>query len=146
MLMLNEVSTAVATAAPAVWVVLNDSRYNMCAQGADILGLTNVDASLPETDFAAYAWALGASGIVVRRPDDLPGALRAALDRPGPVVVDVQVDPAIGAPTEGRNAGLLRDSANRRGATRRSWSRGRTNPGWPPLPPACALRLPPSPD
>jgi acetolactate synthase-1/2/3 large subunit len=120
MLMLNEVSTAVATAAPAVWVVLNDSRYNMCAQGAKILGLTNVDASLPETDFAGYAWALGASGIAVRRPDDLPGALRAALDRPGPVVVDVQIDPAIGAPTEGRNAGLLRDSANGRPATRHS--------------------------
>jgi acetolactate synthase-1/2/3 large subunit len=101
MLMLNEVSTAVATGAPAVWVVFNDSRYNMCAQGAATLGLTNVDASLPATDFAAYAWAMGASGIAVRRPDDLPGALRAALDRPGPVVVDVQVDPAIGAPTEG---------------------------------------------
>ena len=32
MLMLNEVSTAVATGAPAIWVVLNDSCYNMCAQ------------------------------------------------------------------------------------------------------------------
>jgi acetolactate synthase-1/2/3 large subunit len=110
MLMLNEVSTAVATAAPAIWVVLNDSCYNMCAQGAEILGLTNVDASLPETDFAAYAQALGATGIRVRRPDELPDALRAALDQPGPVVVDVPVDPGIGAPTAGRNAGLLRDS------------------------------------
>ncbi|MBO3747569.1 thiamine pyrophosphate-binding protein [Streptosporangiaceae bacterium NEAU-GS5] len=108
MLMLNEVSTAVATGAPAVWVVLNDSRYNMCAQGAEMLGLTNVDASLPATDFAGYARALGAGGISVRRPEELPGALLAALDHPGPVVVDVPIAPAIGAPTEGRNAGLLR--------------------------------------
>jgi acetolactate synthase-1/2/3 large subunit len=114
MLMLNEVSTAVATGAPATWVVLNDSCYNMCAQGVEVLGLTNVDCSLPATDFAAYARALGAAGSTVRRPADLPGALRAAAHRPGPVVVDVHVDPRIGAPTEGRNAGLLRDSAGAR--------------------------------
>jgi len=114
MLMLNEVSTAVATGAPATWVVLNDSCYNMCAQGVEVLGLTNVDCALPATDFAAYARALGAAGSTVRRPADLPGALRAAAHRPGPVVVDVHVDPRVGAPTAGRNAGLLRDSAGAR--------------------------------
>ena len=111
MLMLNEVSTAVATGAPAIWVVLNDSCYNMCAQGAQVLGLTNVDCLLPETDFAAYARSLGAEGITVRRADDLNGSLAAALRTTGPVVVDVQIDPRVGAPTAGRNAGLLRDTA-----------------------------------
>lgn len=111
MLMLNEVSTAVATGAPAIWVVLNDSRYNMCAQGAQVLGLTNVDCSLPETDFAAYARSLGATGITVRGAGELNGALAAALRATGPVVVDVHVDPRAGAPTAGRNAGLLRDGA-----------------------------------
>ncbi|HEY7274263.1 MAG TPA: thiamine pyrophosphate-binding protein [Actinoplanes sp.] len=109
MLMLNEVSTAVATGAPAIWVVLNDSCYNMCAQGAEVLGLTDVDCRLPDTDFAGYARTLGACGISVARPDEVLGGLRTALARPGPVVVDVKVDPAIGAPTAGRNAGLLRD-------------------------------------
>jgi len=111
MLMLNEVSTAVAKDAPAVWVVLNDSCYNMCAQGAQVLGLTDVDCSLPETDFAAYARSLGATGITVRRADDLDDSLAAALRATGPVVVDVHVDPQVVAPTAGRNAGLLRDSA-----------------------------------
>jgi acetolactate synthase-1/2/3 large subunit len=111
MLMLNEVSTAVATGAPAIWVVLNDSRYNMCAQGAQALGLTNVDCSLPETDFVAYARSLGAAGITVRRGDDLGGSLAAALRVAGPIVVDVHIDPHVAAPTAGRNAGLLRDSA-----------------------------------
>lgn len=111
MLMLNEVSTAVATGAPAIWVVLNDSRYNMCAQGAQVLGLTDVDCSLPETDFAAYARSLGAAGVTVRRADELDGALAAALGATGPVVVDVRIDPQAGAPTAGRNAGLLRDGA-----------------------------------
>jgi acetolactate synthase-1/2/3 large subunit len=111
MLMLNEVSTAVATGTPAVWVVLNDSSYNMCAQGAVVLGLTDVDCGLPETDFAGYARALGAYGISVDRPHELPDALRTARAHPGPVVVDVAVDPAVGAPTAGRNAGLLRDQS-----------------------------------
>jgi acetolactate synthase-1/2/3 large subunit len=111
MLMLNEVSTAVAAGAPAIWVVLNDSRYNMCAQGAQVLGLANVDSSLPATDFAAYARSLGAAGLTVRLGDDLRGTLTAALRTGGPVVVDVHVDPAAAAPTAGRNAGLLRDSA-----------------------------------
>jgi len=111
MLMLNEVSTAVATGAPAIWVVLNDSCYNMCAQGTQVLGLTNVDCSLPETDFAAYARSLGATGILVRRAGDLSGSLAAALRATGPVVVDVRIDPRADAPTAGRNAGLLRDSA-----------------------------------
>ena len=110
MLMLNEVSTAVATGAPAIWVVFNDSRYNMCAQGAEVLGLTNVDCSLPETDFAAYARSLGATGVTVRRADDLNSSLAAALRATGPVVVDVHIDPRVGAPTAGRNAGLLRGS------------------------------------
>jgi len=76
-----------------------------------VLGLTNVDCSLPETDFAAYARSLGATGITVRGAGELNGALAAALRATGPVVVDVHVDPRAGAPTAGRNAGLLRDGA-----------------------------------
>ncbi|WP_344850601.1 thiamine pyrophosphate-binding protein [Kribbella ginsengisoli] len=111
MLMNNEISTAVHRAAPAIWVVLNDARYNMCEQGAEVLGLTNVDCSMPETDFAAAAIALGARGLLVDRAEDLSLALRSAVDVGGPVVVDVRIDPLPPAPTAGRNAGLLRASA-----------------------------------
>ena len=58
MLMSNEVSTAVKTGAPAVWIVLNDSRYNMCEQGMAVLGL-QADARIPPVDFAMFAQALG---------------------------------------------------------------------------------------
>lgn len=111
MLMNNEVSTAVHRQAKAIWVVFNDSLYNMCEQGAAVLGLTHVDCSLPETDFASLSRALGADGISVRHVEELVPALTAALDTVGPVVVDVLIDPAWPAPTKGRNAGLLRDSA-----------------------------------
>jgi acetolactate synthase-1/2/3 large subunit len=111
MLMSNEVSTAVHRGVPAIWVVLNDARYNMCAQGADVLGLSDVDCSLPLTDFAGLARALGATGITVRQADELAPALSTALMSGGPVVVDVSIDPDWPAPTKGRNAGLLRASA-----------------------------------
>jgi len=111
MLMNNEVSTAVQRDAPAIWVVLNDSCYNMCAQGAGQLGLTRVDCSLPETDFAGLARSLGAAGSTVRTADELVPALTAALGATGPVVVDVRIDPASPAPIKGRTAGLLKAGA-----------------------------------
>jgi acetolactate synthase I/II/III large subunit len=110
MLMANEVSTAVHEGAPAIWVVLNDSRYNMCAQGVRALGLPEVDCAMPETDFAALARALGARGLAVRDATELVPALTAARDGHGPVVVDVRIDPGPLAPAGGRNAGLLRST------------------------------------
>jgi len=111
MLMSNEVSTAVRRDAQAIWVVLNDSCYNMCAQGAGQLGLTQLDCCIPETDFAGLARALGAAGSTVRTADELVPALKSALAEPGPVVVDVRIDPACPAPIRGRTAGLLAASS-----------------------------------
>jgi thiamine pyrophosphate-dependent acetolactate synthase large subunit-like protein len=45
MLMNSEVNTAVKYSIPAVWVVLNDARYNMCHQGMATLGLKGGDGS-----------------------------------------------------------------------------------------------------
>jgi len=111
MLMSNEVSTAVRRDAQAIWVVLNDSCYNMCAQGAGQLGLTELDCSIPETDFTGLARALGAAGSTVRTADELVPALKSALAAPGPVVVDVRIDPTCPAPIRGRTAGLLAASS-----------------------------------
>ncbi len=62
MLMNNEISTAVKYQAPAIWIVLNDARYNMCYQGMKLLGLTGADALIPETDFVTIARGMGAEG------------------------------------------------------------------------------------
>ncbi len=61
MLMLNEINTAVKFNAPAVWIVLNDARYNMCEQGMAVLGL-EADARIPTVDFAMFARSLGRGG------------------------------------------------------------------------------------
>jgi thiamine pyrophosphate-dependent acetolactate synthase large subunit-like protein len=105
MLMSNEVSTAVKTGAPAVWIVLNDSRYNMCEQGMTVLGL-QADASIPLVDFAMFARALGAKSEIVECELDLDGALERAITTRNPFVLDIRIDPACLAPSMGRNRGL----------------------------------------
>jgi pyruvate dehydrogenase (quinone) len=45
-------------------------------------------------DFAMYAQACGAQGFRVTQPKDLHDVVAKALAAPGPVIVDVVVDPA----------------------------------------------------
>lgn len=106
MLMNSEVNTAVKYNIPAVWIVLNDGRYNMCHQGMATLGLTGADATFPQVNFAMLARSLGADGIQVDRETDLSMALEKALDSPEPFVVDVLIDPNITAPSAARNRTL----------------------------------------
>ena len=105
MLMNNEVSTAVKLGVSAIWIVLNDSRYNMCEQGMAVLGL-EADAGIPEVDFAMLAQAMGAAGEVVVSELDLDRALETAISAKRPFVLDVRIDPTRPAPSMARNRGL----------------------------------------
>ncbi len=93
LLMQNEINAAVKYGARATWIVLNDARYGICAQGMQV-------------NFAALAYAQGAQGIVVRSELELDDALREALRADGPCVVDVQIDADCRAPADLRNASL----------------------------------------
>lgn len=106
MLMSHEVSTAVATCAPAIWVVLNDARYGLVADGMQGLGHHPHGLDFPRADFAAIARAQGATGIRVETESQLDEALREALAASGPVVVDVIIDPTEKAPFGARNRSL----------------------------------------
>jgi thiamine pyrophosphate-dependent acetolactate synthase large subunit-like protein len=106
MLMNNEISTAVKYQVPAIWIVLNDARYNMCYQGMKLLGLTGADALIPETDFVTVARGMGADGVRVTTEADLTPALAKAIAHKGPFVIDVLIDPSRPAPSKGRNQGL----------------------------------------
>jgi acetolactate synthase-1/2/3 large subunit len=106
MLMNNEISTAVKYNIPAVWIVLNDARYNMCYQGMKILGLKGADAEIPPTDFAMIARGMGAESVGVRRESDLEAALEKAIASEVPFVVDVIIDADRPAPSGGRNKSL----------------------------------------
>ncbi len=111
MLMNNELNTAVKYQIPAVWIVLNDARYNMCHQGMEMLGMTGADATIPEADFAIIASGMGAEGIRIHKESDLEAALEKAMAATGPFVVDVLIDPDRRAPSKGRNQGLAAQGA-----------------------------------
>ena len=107
MLMNLEVNTAAKQGLPAVWIILNDGRYNMCYQGMAALDMAGcADASFPSTDFAALARAMGADGLRVQSEDELEAGLAKALAAPGPFILDVLIDADQVAPTAGRNEGL----------------------------------------
>jgi thiamine pyrophosphate-dependent acetolactate synthase large subunit-like protein len=106
MLMNNEISTAVKYKIPAIWIVLNDARYNMCHQGMKILGLKGADATLPPTNFAMIARGMGAEAMVVVRESDIEAALEQAIASSVPFLIDVVIDADRPAPSGGRNKSL----------------------------------------
>ncbi|MEM7715298.1 MAG: ScyA-related TPP-binding enzyme [Cyanobacteria bacterium P01_A01_bin.68] len=102
MLMNNEVSTAVQYHIKAVWIILNDSHYNMCAQGMAMLGFEGINAKISQTNFVKIAKGMGADGIRVERESDIEKALEKALVSTCPFVVDVIIDPTQSAPIGNR--------------------------------------------
>ncbi|MDC0672909.1 thiamine pyrophosphate-binding protein [Nannocystis radixulma] len=89
----GELATAVQWQLPVTFVVINDSRLNMCHHGIlDQYGRTP-DFSTQLVDFAGVAAAMGATGRVVETFEQLVAGLRDLRD--GPVVLDVRVDPEV---------------------------------------------------
>lgn len=107
MLMNSEVNTAVKYQIPAVWIVLNDARYNMCNQGMALLGFKDVDTQILPVDFVTIARGMGADGIRVESETDLLAALEKALVSTVPFVVDVIIDPTQTAPFGNRIQSLI---------------------------------------
>jgi len=111
MLMNNEVSTAVAYGAKAVWIVLNDACYGMVEHGMRAQGFRPTHTAIPRVDFVQYARSMGADGVRVERETELEGALVAAMNAKGPFVVDVQVDPSEPGPWMKRIQALIAQGA-----------------------------------
>lgn len=107
----NEVSTAVKYQIPAIWIVLNDGRYNICEQGMTYLGFKGVDATIPQADFVKIAQGMGADGIRVESESKVQAALERAMAATCPFVVDVLIDPTQEPPSEGRYQSLISQGA-----------------------------------
>ncbi|MEZ4403633.1 MAG: thiamine pyrophosphate-dependent enzyme [Kofleriaceae bacterium] len=107
MMMMNEVHAAVQYRADAVWVVLNDACYLMCAQGMRVMGWEPFACDLPRVDFVALARAIGADGERVEREAEVGPALARAAAARGPWVIDVAVDPTEAPPSGRRNKSLM---------------------------------------
>jgi acetolactate synthase-1/2/3 large subunit len=113
MLMNSELSTAAQYRAQAVWIILNDAGYGMCRDGQRTLGLSGDDISFPRVDFAKYARAVGADGVVVESEDELDEAIAQAMAADGPFVVDVRIDPSEPSPLLKRFESLIKQGGSK---------------------------------
>lgn len=92
---IQELATAVSYQVPVKIVILNNGYLGMVRQWQELFYKKNYCATCLHTnpDFVALAKAYGAGGFLVERPEDLEATLKEAFAYPGPVIVDVRVEP-----------------------------------------------------
>lgn len=112
MLMQNEINTAATYGIDAVWIVLNDARYGMIAQGMASIGWEPFETDFSPADFVAIARGMGGDGVRVESEAALDDALELALAARGPFVVDVSIELQEVAPAIGRNQSLVQQGVN----------------------------------
>ncbi len=90
----SELETAIRENLPVTVIVLNNSilAAQRHAENA-VFGETTTGVEFEPVDHAAIATAVGATGIVVDRPDSIARALREAMESARTVVIDAIVDP-----------------------------------------------------
>lgn len=93
-MMTQELSTAVQYGAPVKVFILNNTYMGMVRQWQELLhgNRHSESESVAMPDFVKLAEAYGASGIQVKDPADVDGAIEEMIRRDGPVVVDCLVD------------------------------------------------------
>lgn len=90
----QELSVAVAENLNVIFVVLNDRSLGMVKHGQRLAGAEAIGCTLPPTDFAMLARALGAQGITIQSPEEMDALdINALCTRNGPTLLDVHVDP-----------------------------------------------------
>jgi pyruvate dehydrogenase (quinone) len=95
-MLMQEFFTSVQHGLPVKVFVFNNSGWGLVHLEMEEAGLPVFaeGATFKNPDFAMFAQACGARGFRVTRPDALREIVAQALAEPGPVIVDVSVDPA----------------------------------------------------
>jgi pyruvate oxidase/acetolactate synthase-1/2/3 large subunit len=92
-MVMGDFMTAVKNEMPVKVFVFNNKQLGMIMQEQKIEGYPIWQTDLYNCDFAAYAISCGATGIKVNNPKQLEGSVKEALDKKGPVIVDIDTDP-----------------------------------------------------
>jgi pyruvate dehydrogenase (quinone) len=94
-MLMQEFFTAAQHDLPIKCFVFNNGGWGLVHLEMEEAGLPVFDgAKFKNPDFALFAQACGGTGFRVTKPEDLHDVVARALATPGPVVVDVIVDPA----------------------------------------------------
>jgi len=99
-----EIATAVAERLPIRVFVFNDERLGMIEHGVDTLYGRHPEYPTTPLDVCTVARGLGATALRVNSAGQITAARSTLLDAPGPVVIDVRLDPAIVLPKSNRVA------------------------------------------
>jgi pyruvate dehydrogenase (quinone) len=92
-MLMGDLITAVTYDLPVKLVVFDNGRLGMVKLEMEQVGLPEYGTELRNPDFAAVARAVGLHGVQVSDPADVDDAVRDALARPGPVLLDVLTNP-----------------------------------------------------
>ena len=93
-MLMGEFATCVKYKLPIkVVVVKNNTLGQIKWEQLMFLGNPEYGCELHPIDFAAFARACGGDGFSAKQPGRLAGVLDEAFASPGPVIVDVEVDP-----------------------------------------------------
>jgi len=104
-----EVDSAVRHGAKAVFIVSNNAAWNIERLDQEMnYGGRVVGTTLRHSDYAAMARALGAHGERVEKPENLPAALKRALEN-APAVVDVVASQVVVSSDARKGLGFVPD-------------------------------------
>jgi pyruvate dehydrogenase (quinone) len=92
-MLLGDLITAVSHDLPVCLVVFDNGRLGMVKLEQEQGGLPEFGTVLDNPDLAAVARAIGLHGVRVEDPEQLDGAVAAALAHDGPVLLDVITNP-----------------------------------------------------
>ncbi|MBI9113575.1 pyruvate dehydrogenase [Sanguibacter suaedae] len=92
-MLLGELVTIKHYDLPVKIVLFDNATLGMVRLEMLVEGLPSFGTDSPSVDYAAVARALGIHAVRIEEPGDVRAALREALDRPGPALVDIVTDP-----------------------------------------------------
>jgi acetolactate synthase I/II/III large subunit len=108
-----EIATAVAERLPIRVFVFNDERLGMVEHGHQTVYGRRPSYSTAPLDVCAVARGLGATALRVTRHTHLRAARAVLSDAPGPVVVDVMIDPDLAMPKRDRVSAMSPGERNK---------------------------------
>jgi pyruvate dehydrogenase (quinone) len=92
-MLMGELVTAAEHDVPVKLMVFNNSTRGMVRAEMEVFGYEPWGTDVKNPDFGALARAVGIQGERVEQAEDIDGAVRRALEHPGPALIDFVTDP-----------------------------------------------------